>query len=86
MSHATRNPIGDRGLVEYLARTDTNGEPFRVQSSSSAEESKVCIFTEQATGAHLGHPIPAALHLNADDAHEIIAALTMWLQDVGEEC
>lgn len=70
MSAASRNPIGDGGLVEYLERADTHGNQFSLASSSAAGDPLLWI-----RGDHR-----APLLINADDAREIIL-----VEDVGKE-
>jgi hypothetical protein len=74
MSAASRETFGDCPLVRYLERTDTHGNQFSLAQSSAAGDPLLWIRADYAP----------PLLITTDDAHEIIAALSMWLEDVGE--
>lgn len=77
MSHATRTPIGDSEMVKYLRRGVAFGDEVRIWSNG-------VIATPGAWLKIVGPSGQSSALIGADDAHEIIAALTMWLEDVGE--
>ena len=69
-----------RGFNIYGTVIDTRGCTIRVQKSSAATRDCVWIFTEDTKKVYDdGNPAP---HLTVDQAKELIAALTNFVEDM----